>query len=395
MPHAPAFSNPARLALASALALALAHLATTACADAGSDADAGALDAVPTFDGTVDLEFGEIDGDDPYLFTRIGSIAEDTRGRLIVADMQSYEIRVFDPEGRFLFRFGGPGEGPGELTSPCCLAFGPDGALWVRESTRYSAFELGEPGAEYVGGQQIAHFSQGMVAPVTFDAEGRLVDIGSSNTPEGESVMTRFHVGADGVTNEVPMADPARQATGSTTVDRTFGEMAVTMYVYQPLGPTWIHAHGRGGSWAEAVTSEYVVNLHHADGTASRIEGPALPGAELSPDEQDWAQDRIDRDLQRLDLDQHPFPIPDRKPPLGAIYFDQSGRLWVEKTGAAGNQLREADVYEGNTLVARYRWPRRVRPGDVPWASESLLYGTTTDSLDVQRVARVRFRPVG
>lgn len=309
--------------------------------------------------------------------------------------MQSHEIRVFDPDGRFLFRFGGPGEGPGELTYPCCLAFGPDGALWVRESTRYSAFQLEEAGAEYVRGQQIAHFSQGMVAPVTFDAEGRLVDIGSTNTPEGGSVMTRFHVGADGVADEVPMADPERQATGSTTVGRTFGEMAVTMFVYQPLGPRWIHAHGRGGAWAEAVTSEYVVNLHHADGTASRIEGPPLAGAELSAAEQDWAQDWIDRDLQRLDLDQHPFTIPDRKPPVGAIYFDRSGRLWIERTAAAGNQSREADVYEGDTLVARYRWPRRVGPGDVPWASESLLYGITTDSLDVQRVARVRFQPVG
>ena len=389
MPHVLPFPTSVRLAIA----VALAHLGTACTEDSGGDE--GSLDAVPTFEGTVDLEFGEIDGDDPYLFTRIESIAEDARGRLIVADMQSHEIRVFDSEGRFLFRFGGPGEGPGELTFPCCLAFGPDGALWVRESTRYSAFQLGEAGAEYVRGQQIAHIGVGMVAPITFDAEGRLVDIGASQRPEGGSVMTRIHIGADGAEDEVPMVDPERQATGSTTVDRMLGEMAVTMFVYQPLGPRWIHAHGRGGIWAEAVTSDYVVNLHHADGTASRIEGPPLPGPEVSADEQDWAQASIDRDLQRLDLGQHPFGIPDRKPPLSAIYFDRSGRLWIEKTGAAGNELREADVYEGDALVARYRWPRRVRPGSVPWASESALYGTTTDSLDVQRVARVRFRPAG
>ncbi len=389
MPHVLPFPTSVRLAIA----VALAHLGTACTED--SVGDEGLLDAVPTFEGAVDLEFGEIDGDDPYLFTRIESIAEDARGRLIVADMQSHEIRVFDPEGRFLFRFGGPGEGPGELTFPCCLAFGPDGTLWVRESTRYSAFQLEDAGAEYVRGQRFVHPSQGMVAPITFDAEGRLIDIGPSRRPESGSVMTRFHINADGSADEVPMVDPERQATGSTTVDRMLGEMAVTMFVYQPLGPVWIHAHGRGGTWAEAVTSDYVVNLHHADGTASRIEGPPLPGPELSSAEQDWAQDRLDRDLQRLDLGQHPFGIPDRKPPLGAIYFDRSGRLWIEKTGAAGNHLREADVYEGDALVARYRWPVGVRPGSVPWASESVLYGTTTDSLDVQSVARVRFRPAG
>ena len=111
------------------------------------------------------------------------------------------------------------------------------------------------------------------------------------------------------------------------------------------------------------------------------------------PDRQ-ATQAYLDRDLQRLDLQSHPFAIPDRKPALADIFFDRSGRLWVEKTGADGDQMRQADVYMGAELVARYRWPRRVRTGDVPWASESLLYGTTRDSLDVQRVARVRFRPV-
>ena len=53
--------------------------------------------------------------------------------------------------------------------------------------------------------------------------------------------------------------------------------------------------------------------------------------------------------------------------------------------------MAEADVYEGTTLVARYRWPSRVDPGSVPWATETSLYGTTTDALGVERAARVRF----
>ena len=118
------------------------------CAEGGTERSPG---DVPTFHGTVDLEFGEIEGEDPYLFTRIESIVEDTRGRLLVADLQSHEVRVFGSEGDFQFRFGGQGEGPGELTQPCCLAFGPEGkhafitvptepwtrSLWpVRRNTR-------------------------------------------------------------------------------------------------------------------------------------------------------------------------------------------------------------------------------------------------------------------
>ena len=373
-----------------ALLLALVHIGT-ACT---GQADQESPDAVPAFQGTVDLEFGELDGDDPFLFTRIESIVEDPGGRLIVADLQSNEVRVFDPEGGFLFRFGGPGEGPGELTSPCCLAFGPDGALWVRESTRYSAFRLDDASAQYDRGLRIAHSGVGMVSPITFDAEGRLVDIGLVGGPEGGSVMARLHRSPGGVVDTVVMADPERQGTGSTTVERMFGETPVILYVRQPFGPLWIHAHGADGAWAEAVTSEYSVTVHHPDGTVSRVEGPRLPGPALSPSERQWAQDWIDRDLLRLDIRSHPFEIPDRKPPLAGIFFDRSGRLWVERTSAAGEEMREADVYEGTTLVARYRWPRRVRAGIVPWATESLLYGTTSDSLDVQRVARVRFEPV-
>ena len=322
------------------------------CAEGGIERSPG---DVPTFHGTVDLEFGEIEGEDPYLFTRIESIVEDRRGRLLVADLQSHEVRVFGSEGDFQFRFGGQGEGPGELTRPCCLTFGPKGKLWVRESTRYSVFRLDGVSAEYDGGARIAHVGIGMVAPITFDAEGRLVDIGS--------------------------------------LKRMIGDTPVMFFVYQPFGPLWVHAHSPGGAWAEAVTSEYSVTLHHPDGTVSRVEGPQLPGPRLGPSEHERAQAAIDRDLQRFDLRDHPFGIPDRKPPLADIFFDRSGRLWVEKTAAEGEEMREADVYAGSALVARYRWPRRVSVGDVPWVTESALYGTTRDSLDVRRVARVRFEP--
>ena len=53
--------------------------------------------------------------------------------------------------------------------------------------------------------------------------------------------------------------------------------------------------------------------------------------------------------------------------------------------------MREADVYEGTTLTARYRWPRRIMEFPTPRAAESVLYGVTADSLGVQRVVRVRF----
>lgn len=383
--------SPSRLARVSLLTrvVLLAGLlpVAAACSDATS---AGAPGRIPTFEGTMDLEFGEAYGEDPYLFSRVESIVEDASGRLLVADMQTHEVRVFDSEGGFLFRFGGPGEGPGELTQPCCLAFGPEGMLWVRESARYSVFRLGGATAEYDRGVRIAHVGIGMVSPVTFDAGGRLIDIGVVMVDGGAGVA-RLHRGPGDAADTVMMADSEKQATGSATVEAMFGDTPVQLFVYQPFGPRYVHSHGPGGVWAEVATSEYSVTLHNPDGTVSRIEGPPLPGPPLSRSERERAQATIDRDLQRTGTRDHPFGIPDRKPPVAGIFFDRTGRLWVEKTAAEGDEMQEADVYAGTELVARYRWPRRVRTGTVPWVTGSMLYGTTADSLGVQRVARVGF----
>lgn len=365
-------------------------LLASACA--GVDDPMVLPDDVPTFEGAIDLEIGEMDGDDPYLFSIIEAVAADERGRMIAADRQSNEIRVFEPGGVFAFHFGGYGEGPGELTDICCVEFGPDGDLWVRESERFSVFRLGETGAEYQRGLRSPQMGViGVRAPFTFDEQGRLVAVGHLYGDDGVSFDVRYRVRPGGTVDTLTMADPERQSVSQETVPFERGPFRGVAYLHQPFGPTWTHAHANGGTWADAVTSDYSVNYHGPDGTVTVIEGPSFPGPTLSPGELERAQLQIDRELDRTELASHPFGIPDAKPPLARMFFDREGRLWVEKTGADGAPMREADVYEGTTLAARYRWPRRIRDFPIPWATESALYGVTADSLGVQRVARVRF----
>ena len=379
-----------RIAIRLVLAALLAQTGSS-CSDAP---DPTTSPEVPIFEGSIDLDIGEVDGDDPYLFTYVGSIVEDPRGRVVVADIQTSEIRVFDPDGRFAFRFGGHGEGPGELTDPCCLEFDPEGELWVRESTRYSAFRLDSASAEYVGGLRSPNPSVVAMGPFTFGPDGQLVDIGPIFGGDDGSVWARFHIRADGVVDTVILAEPERQHVSQATVPRMIGNFQAIVYLNQPFGPMWVHAHAPGGAWAEAITSEYSINYHHPDGTVSRIEGPAFQGPALSPEERTSAQAGIDREIERADIANHPFEIPDHKPPLDGMFFDRGGRLWIEKSIADGEETREADVYDGMTLVARYRWPIRVSKTFTTWATESVLYGMTRDSLGVQRAARVRFEPV-
>ena len=379
--------------------LAAAFLpATFACGEPGGEDSPAAIPEVPTFEGAIDLEIGDIDGDDPYLFSSIPDIAADERGRVIVADRQSLEIRVFGPQGDFVFRFGGPGEGPGEFEDLCCMEFAPDGELWVRESARYSAFVLLADGAEHQRVVRTPHPGHvGLRDPFSFDMAGDLVSVGPVPGDDGPRLDARFRVGADGVVDTVVMADAERQSTSQATVP--FERVAAggftargIAYLHKPFGPQWEHAHANGGTWAEMITSDYSINLHHPDGTVSVIEGPMLEGPPLTEDDRAWAQRRMDGERDRAEIDDHPFDIPDRKPPLADIFFDRTGRLWVVKTLPEGATMREADVWDGTTLVAHYRWPSRIRSSPT-WATESALYGVTADSLGVQRAARVRFRP--
>lgn len=353
------------------------------------------LPEIPTYEGTIDLEIGKLDGDDPYLFSSIGDIVADEGGRVIVADSRTNEIRVFEPDGDFAFHFGGPGEGPGELSDPTTLQFGPDGELWVRESVRYSVFRLEPEKAEFR--RVLRSLNPGHVGlndPFTFDADGQLVAVGPVRGDDDVSLEARLRLRHDGVVDTVVMADSERQKAGQKTVPFERGNIRGIVYLHAPFGPRWIRAHANGGTWAEAVSTEYAINYHGPDGTVSVIEGPALQGPAPGADERAAAERQMERERDRAGLDEHPFGIPDRKPPLDRMFFDQAGRLWVQKMAADGAAMREADVYEGTTLAAVYRWPSRVRNWPTPRVFDSALYGVTADSLGVERVARVRFREV-
>ena len=307
-------------------------LAVAACSRGG---DSGvALPEVPTFDGVIDLEIGEMAGDDPYLFSYIVAVAADEQGRVIVADRDAVEIRVFGPEGDFAFHFGGRGEGPGEFGDICCMEFGPDGELWVRESARYSTFVLDSASAEHRRVLRTPYADPvGLREPFIFDMAGDLVFVGLVRGDDDVSGgYARLRVLPDGGVDTVVIANAEDLLVGSKTVPFERGPYRGVDVLRQPFGPQWVHAHANGGAWAEAVTSDYSINYHHPDGTASVIEGPALQGPPLSKDDRDRAQSWIDRERERVGIDDYPFEIPDRKPPLADMFFDRAGRLWIVKT---------------------------------------------------------------
>jgi 6-bladed beta-propeller len=71
---------------------------------------------------TPQLVIGGAGGPQEVQFFQVAGVVRLSDGRVVVADGGAAEIRVFDPEGRFIHEFGGTGEGPGEFVMLSFLA---------------------------------------------------------------------------------------------------------------------------------------------------------------------------------------------------------------------------------------------------------------------------------
>lgn len=329
--------------------------------------------------------------DGPAAFGRIGGVVADAVGRIYVADLQAGEIRAFSSDGEHLYSFGGRGAGPGELATPCCLAWGPDGALWVRDggNDRYSVYEVGES-AQYLTSRRMAHDDGSYTAPVTFTSTGDLIDVGHRRNDDGDSELVRFistEGGAAGEAGSLPRASP--EELGGHSVAARGG--AVTYFLYQPFGARELVTHGRGERWAHALSSSYEITLATKDSAITLIGDARSPA--LSAEESAAAVRRMESDAERVGVQvaRLPYDVPDSKPPLDAIFFDQEGHLWVELSREDGAP-RVADVWaiEG-TLERRVQWPADVSLALPGWVGENSALGIRRDSLGVEYVVRLSF----
>ena len=112
------------------------------------------------------VSIGKVDGEDPYLFTRIFGATMLSDGRIVIGDDGTKELRVFDQQGNHLETWGGQGQGPGEFTGgqlwglaplpgdsiiilqysfPELTVFGPDGEFlrrFVPESSQRDTWNI-------------------------------------------------------------------------------------------------------------------------------------------------------------------------------------------------------------------------------------------------------------
>ena len=93
-------------------------------------------------DTVPDYQVGEMDGEDPYLFSWVEGARQLADGRVAVLDRGSCELRFFGSDGVFLNRAGGRGEGPGEFRDDCYWVPSlVEDSLFVYDGVQLSSFD--------------------------------------------------------------------------------------------------------------------------------------------------------------------------------------------------------------------------------------------------------------
>lgn len=192
--------------------------------------------------------------------------------------------------------------------------------------------------------------------------------------------------------DQVLVEEPSPEELGTTVREVAIAGGMSRYFFPQPFGPEFLVAHGPGGRWASAVSSEYVVTLRHG-GETVEIRSPPGEGPPLSAAERQAADQRLDEYVERGGGKRPDYPaVPDHKTPLGGLFFDARGRLWVELNVPEDSE-RRADVYgDEGVLLERRVWPAPIRLDYPAWVGDDRALGIAVDSLGVQRVVRVRFQ---
>jgi hypothetical protein len=226
------------------------------------------------------LRIGTREGRDEEQFHGITGVAEDGTGQILVIERGAQSVRIFDGSGRFVRRFGGAGEGPGEFQAISWL--------FVRGDTVHAADARWRSGAVFdtTGTLLFTYLQFGpegsSLFPVAATDGGWVVQYDSlfftgQNPGDGEQRMTRLYLIAAPDLERVAAAhaDPApvlRPIAGYAG-PRTYnfrglgGQRYYSTPFFEPSGSAAVD--GRGRVYI-AHGLPYLIDVYDVDGALIR-----------------------------------------------------------------------------------------------------------------------------
>ena len=353
-------------------------------------------DTVPdVIEARVDLQFGDLDGEDPNLiFGDIRGVQAASDGTIYVLDYQATEVRAFDADGRYLRTVARKGEGPGEITEANGILLSGDTLLWMNDHARWVIIGVDPDGIEVRRFDKPVR-SYGYIWDGVFDQRGRYWRDRSYSEdgiayppPPGLSTRTyrdyyKFHDLSNGAVDSVFLGE-------STSRSYSY-EDAVGLWQYLPLlfeADESIVVNPSGGFW-RANTAEYRVVRTSEDGDTLLVIEAGLPVLRVTDEDRaDYVEGILEyRPDIRSEAEEVAGVMPDVKPILASLFVDDENRLWVKRVTPEGavafydRYSQDGDYLGSVRLAFTPAWSRI-------WVQHGAIYTWVTDQMDVPYIVR-------
>ncbi len=355
------------------------------------------------------LSIGAIDGPAEVLFGRIASVAVDGAGRLIVADGQMGEIRIFDASGAHLQTIGGPGEGPGEFRALAGAWPTADGAV-VAVDARLDRITRFGPDGELLG---TATFrgpgEQPMIRPIRVAGPGRFLSrveslnlpslmdgafsledaLESISDPSGSRSEYLVRHDLEGTLIDTVTAVPG-QAT-QTSAQGSGTNLSIQI-LRMPFSPAAVATASPEGRMAVTTGRSYEFSTYNPAGTLELIvrlteEPPLRTGAHLEA----WVRGSTggrepmdDTQVEAAVRRYREMPLPERLPAWSSLAIADGGEIWARRFAIRGAETVARDVFgTDGSLLGQVVAPASLR---IQHIGEGRLTVISTDDLGVERV---------
>lgn len=325
----------------------------------------------------------------PEEFGRVESVIADAAGDLFVADGMALEIRVFDPEGRFIRTIGRKGGGPGEMEGLHGIAWLAGDTIVVMDFGNARLMLLGADG-QHVGQWRWLR----LTGSVRFLFNGGPREFYAQTfrtTPTGGDLATRptwvrYTPRGPLDSLDIPEADP-RPGTGVVCRGNGIG------FFGNPHGDRFMTVPVAAGERVVAWSSEYRLAFLDPAGDTVRVvsrtsEPLPMPDSVWAPVEEDYRE--FQGRWRGADCEGS-IARPAHRPVLRDIFLDHDGRILVEHSTPEGVAFDL--LFSDGRWLATFPSPSNRDTSVPPFLRDDRLYLVTKDSLDIQQVRVFRLDP--
>ena len=341
------------------------------------------------------VSIGEADGAEPYLLLGARDATRLSDGRIVVANLGTNELRVFDARGSHVATWGGAGEGPGEFTELGHVDRWPADSIVAWSAARLGisvfasdgsfgrTFTMQSDGREEHGRPLWIFFT-----PVSATRDGSLLTVLAF--PNEDTLVVELRDG-EGRTTTNFGTHPSREPHLVTLDGRNSSHRRI--FGREPVYSTW------GDRVVIGNTDSYELKAFRADASLERIVRRAhVPRAPTPADvaayiDQVVPQSRpgmSDADVRRLQQDSRrrweSVPVAGHFPAFTSVMSDALDHLWVEEYEFPGEE-REGSLWTVFDSEGRMLGLVETPEGLWIWEiGEDYILGRADDELGVESV---------